>query len=59
MRIYALVKDPKTGQLSKVPIKPSASTSKLERRMIQDTESKLWMYKHKYEYLDKNNQDKA
>jgi hypothetical protein len=54
--VYQLIKLP-NGQIVKRPVK-FEGTQKIERRMIQDTESRLWLYKNKYEYLDKKNADK-
>lgn len=53
-QVYAVIKK-KDGTLSKVPIKLDRDNWKLGRNMIQDHDSKLWLYKKKYEYLDKKN----
>lgn len=57
-RIYAVVKRP-DGTIAKVPIQPSASTAKAERRMIKDAASGLWLYRNRYEYKDRKQQDEA
>ena len=56
-QLFAYVKDLATGRIRKVLIKPSTDTSKVERRMVHDIESGLWLYKHKYEYQDKKQLD--
>lgn len=56
-RVFAMVRLP-NGQIVKKPVK-FEGTQKLERKMFQDTESKLWLYKKKYEYQDKKNFDES
>ena len=58
-RLYAFVKDILTGEVKRVEIKPSTNTSKLERRMIKDLESGLWLYKSRYEYQDQKNKESS
>lgn len=56
-KLYAFVKDTVTGKIARVLIKPSSDTSKVERKIIRDVESGLYLYKHKYEYQDKKNEE--
>ena len=54
-KLFAFVKDTHTGQVRRIEMKPSTNTSKLERHMVRDLESGLWLYKKKYEYKDRQN----
>lgn len=55
-RIYALVKLP-NGQVVKRPVEFGSAFSKIERKLHRDADSGLFLYKKKYEYLDKKNKD--
>lgn len=56
-QVYALVKLP-DGRIVKQPVS-FKGTEKVERKMIKDVESNLWLYKHKLEYQDRKNQEEA
>lgn len=56
-RVYRIVRMP-DGRLVKELVN-FKGTSKLQRRMIQDADTKLWLYKTKYQYEDERNSDKS
>lgn len=57
-RLYAVFRLP-NGQLIRKLVKPEASTSRLERRMVYDIEKKLWIHKTAYADNDKRLRDQA
>ena len=55
--VYAVVRT-KDGQLVKRPIKFDSTNHKVGRKMYKDMESGIWLYKNKYEYMDRKNMDR-
>ena len=56
-RVWAIVKYP-DGRIQKELVSFKGA-EKVERKMIQDTDSKLWLYKNRYEYMDKKAKDES
>ena len=57
-KLFAWVQDTVTGKISKVYIKPSATTSKLERNMVFNIEKGLYLSKQ-HSYQDRKNEENA
>lgn len=57
-QLYALVRLP-NGQIVKQPVQSTNADWKIERNMVQDAKSKLWLNKKYYKYQDDKNVDKG
>lgn len=56
-QVYRIVMLP-NGQIVKEPIE-FRNTEKIRDKFIQDTDSKLWLKKKHYTYVDRKNEEEA